>query len=228
MELICITGMDGVGKTTLAKELVKALNGNGKQATYRYGRVVPVLSRLIMRVGRRLFLPGYDPNKDYEEYIDKKKKAMSSSIFRLGYSAAVYLDYFPQIWLKLLLLGFSTKIIVMDRFFQDTLINEIAVQLGYSLDEFNQVLSRGLRLLPQVKLTILIDLPEEIAFSRKSDIPHIDYLRERRRYYRYMREFPGFHCISGKHTPKEILQYTLSAYDSTLSSKLDETINFRD
>lgn len=220
MELICITGMDGVGKTTLAKELVKALNCNSQRAIYRYGRVVPVLSRLLMQVGRRLFLPGYDPYKDYEEYIDKKKITMSSSIFRLGYSVAVYLDYYPQIWLKLLPLGFSTKIIVMDRFFQDTLINEIAVQLGYSLNEFKQVLSRGMRLLPEVELTILIDLPEEIAFSRKSDIPHIDYLRERRRYYHYLKDFPGILYVSGQQPFKEILQHVLSICLSFQNSKL--------
>ena len=225
MELICITGMDGVGKTTLAKGLVNTLNSTGELAVYRYGRVVPVLSRLVMQVGRRLFLPGYDPNKDYEEYIDKKKKAMSSSIFRLGYSTAVYLDYFPQIWLKLLPYYFTSRIIVMDRFFHDTVINEIAVQLGYPFEEFSHVLQIGLRLLPKAKMTILIDLSEEIAFSRKSDIPHIDYLRERRRYYHCLKNIPGILYVSGQNPPTEILRYSLSAYRSHLRIDSNETVN---
>lgn len=228
MEIICISGMDGVGKTTLAKGLVKTLNSTGKPAIYRYGRVVPVVSRLLMLVGRRFYLHGNDLCVDYEGYINQKKKVMSSSTFRIIYSTAVYLDYFPQIWLKLLPLYFSSKIIIMDRFFQDTLINEIAVQLGYSVEEFNQVLQRGLRLLPNAKLTILIDLPEEIAFSRKSDIPHIIYLRERGEYYRHLKEIPGILYISGQNPPRDVLQYVMSTYLTQQRSEFDEIINLGD
>ena len=46
--LICFTGIDGSGKTTIAKEIDQKLRKNNVNSVYVYGRVIPTISRLFM------------------------------------------------------------------------------------------------------------------------------------------------------------------------------------
>lgn len=73
--LICLTGIDGSGKTTLAKSLNDSLNKNGCNSTYVYARVTPIFSRLLMIVGRKILMIGSkDIFIDYNKHINNKKK----------------------------------------------------------------------------------------------------------------------------------------------------------
>ena len=48
--LICFTGIDGSGKTALAKNLVCTLNSEGFKFKYAYNRVDPIFCRLVLRI----------------------------------------------------------------------------------------------------------------------------------------------------------------------------------
>jgi thymidylate kinase len=50
------------------------------------------------------------------------------------------------------------------------------------------LISRLLNIMPEPDLIFLIDLPSEIAYSRKNDVPHISYLSERRELYCSLKE----------------------------------------
>ena len=64
MKLICLTGIDGSGKTTLARSLARTLDEQGIPATSIYGRTYPVLSRALMLLGRIILLRGTDLWRD--------------------------------------------------------------------------------------------------------------------------------------------------------------------
>ncbi len=202
MDLICITGIDGSGKTTLAKNLVSILRIKGINARYIYGRTIPVISRVLMYFGRRLILPGQTPWKDYSIYSTNKRKVMKNPFLRFFYKASIWIDYYIQIWSKLFPYFFGKRIVILDRYVYDTVISDLAVHLDYQIDDAMHSIDLGMKLLPLPKLTIVVDISEEVAFSRKTDVASIDYLRERRPFYQALNSRSEVRVIDGKF-PKE-------------------------
>ena len=88
-------------------------------------------------------------------------------------------------------------------------LNELAVQLDYSPAQTERAIERGLRLLPEPTLTILLDLPEEVAFERKTDVPHVQYLRERRGRYLELASRPEVERLDGRVSPTTLLDALL-------------------
>jgi len=211
MNLVCIVGIDGTGKTTLARSMVAALRERGRPAAYIYGRTYPVVSRLLMVLGRAAFFRKHDPWQDYGAYAESKKEFSHRPVLAWPYTAAIWLDYYVQIWLKLLPHLFSQRLVVSDRYVYDTVINELAVQLNYAPAQAERAIERGLRVLPRPKLTILLDLPEEVAFGRKTDVPHVDYLKERRGWYLALGARPEVELLDGEASPAALLQAVLQS-----------------
>lgn len=205
MKIICFTGMDGAGKTTLARDLVQLLRQRGIPASYVYGRTVPVISRFLMALGRATFLRGSDHWKQYESYAFKKRKTMRNPILARIYSSAILIDFYLQIWAKLVPHVLAGEAVILDRYVYDTVISDLAVHLSYSDQRLQRTLKAGMRLLPRPQQVFLIDLPEEVAFSRKDDIPHISYLRERRRRYLQLKDLEGVYLLDGQDAPDRLL-----------------------
>jgi thymidylate kinase len=201
MKLVCITGIDGTGKTTLARNTAAALGRRGLPAVAIYGRTYPVLSRALMALGRAAMLRGKDQWRDYAGYTADKKRTMRNPLLATTYTAAILLDYYLQLWLKLLPHLFSGRVVVSDRYLYDTIISDLAVHLGYTAAQTARAIALGLRALPMPLLTVLVDVPEEVAFARKDDVPHIDYLRERRPWYAGLRDRPEVIPFDGQQPP---------------------------
>ena len=168
MKLVCITGIDGTGKSTLARNTAEALRSQGVSAAYIYGRTYPVLSRALMALGRMTLLRKQDMRQDYAGYNTSKKQTMRNPWLARTYTTAILLDYYIQIWLKLLPHLLADRIVVSDRYVYDTVISDLAVHLNYSPAQADRAIQRGLRFVPRPALTVLIDVPEEVAFARKT------------------------------------------------------------
>jgi dTMP kinase len=215
MKIICITGIDGSGKTTLSHLLVNEIRNRGIEAAYIYGRTFPVVSRLLMYLGRLLLLGKADPWKNYEDYSSAKKSKMKSPILRWGYSTAIWFDYFIQIWMKLTPKMIKGQVIVIDRYAYDTVISDLSVHLNLSGRQTLQIIKKAFHFLPVPAITFLMDLPEETAFSRKNDIPHIEYLRERRNLFQLLKDRPEVIELDGENP----LSITLSAIIEIMKSR---------
>ena len=182
--LICFSGMDGSGKTTLSKELVELLNKKGIKCRYVYGRLNPFILKPFILIGDWLFLRGKDISKNYSEYSNTKRKAIEKhSFLSKVYQQILMFDYSLQIFFKVKLPLIFGKNIVCDRYIYDTMITDLSVDMNYSRDKVTNVLKNLLRFFPEPNITFLIDVPEEIAYKRKDDTPSIEYLRERREIY---------------------------------------------
>lgn len=216
MKLICITGIDGTGKTTLARSTTIALCQQGVSAVYIYGRTYPVLSRILMAIGRTTLLRGRNQWNDYSKYTTDKKRTMRNPLLAGIYKATILIDYYIQIWLKLLPYLFKKSIVISDRYIYDTVISDLTVHLNYSSEKTFDAIERGLKCLPKPIMTILIDVPEGVAFARKDDVPHIDYLRERRSWYLLLANRPEVKYIDGQHAPDLLVQELLREINSGL------------
>lgn len=186
---ICFTGIDGSGKTTLAKALVTTMEKRGVKAIYVYNRYIPLILRPAIVVGNILYLRNKDFKKDYVEYSEKKRKVTKKHphLAKL-YRQFLMFDYYFQILLKIkipLLLGNN---IICDRYIYDTIVTDIAIDFNYSKEEAKKYLDKILSLFPAPDILFLVDLPEEIAYKRKDDLPSIEYLTDRRGIYQHMGE----------------------------------------
>ena len=197
-KLICFVGIDGSGKTTLAKELVKMMNKRGIQYKYVYGKHEPLILKPFMIIGRIVFLRGKDMFEDYRGYSSVKNRAIKhhSFLFTL-YRYVLLFDYFLQLLLKIrvpLMLG---KNIACDRYVYDTVITDLSVDMNYSGHEIRKLIKRCFCIVPKPDLAFLIDLSEEIAFQRKDDTPSMEYLRERREIYLDVGKEEGMIVLDG-------------------------------
>ena len=182
--LICFTGMDGSGKTTVAKKVTTFLKGKGLPATYVYGRLKLFIMKPLVLIGNKWFLKNYSITENYDEYTGKKKNLFSKHKFMLKvYLYILLLDYLLQLMIKIKIPVLSGKIVVCDRYIYDTVITDIAVDMNFSKKEVVSLLNKCFLLIPIPDLTFLVDVNEEVAYSRKYDVPDENYLKDRRSFY---------------------------------------------
>jgi len=180
---ICFTGIDGSGKTTLARMTVKMLLQQGTPCIYVYNRFTPFLSKPFTGLGRKLFMSKENVFRNYARHSQAKQLLLKSRILSFFYQFLILFDYYFQNLFKVKLPLMLGKNIVCDRYIYDTLITDLALSIGYSGEVITNMLKRYFYFIPKPDLVFLIDAPEEIAYRRKEDIPCIDYLKARRRFY---------------------------------------------
>lgn len=206
--LICFIGIDGSGKTTLSKNVVSRLADRNYNCVYNYGRVKPVISRLLMATGRTFFLkrPKSAIYTDYTNYTREKKEKLQNKFFKKIFVSSLLIDQIIQLNYIIRLKRISGKTIICDRYIHDTIVTDIGSNLNYSSDEVVSLINFGLKFVPKPDLVFYVDIDEEIAFRRKNDVPDIEYLRERRVMYKNCSQILKFIFIDGSKSP-----YTLCA-----------------
>jgi dTMP kinase len=181
-KLICFIGIDGSGKTTLAKSLTNELNDYGFKCTYVYGRYVPMLSKPIVRLGKRILLGNKDIVK-YQAYSTAKSDAVAKhGLLSFIYLNIILFDYMLQVFFKIILPEMSGVTVISDRYVYDTVINDIP-RSNNNLETIENLIEKCFQIAPKPDLVFLIDLDENVAFKRKNDTPSIDYLATRRNIY---------------------------------------------
>lgn len=180
--LICFTGIDGSGKTTLASGLMGELHKMGIQMKYVWGaHNIVFLRPLVLFMKTRSNRPKKATGRP--EHYKGIRKIIQNPLLAIPYQIFVMIEYLLQILIKVRLPLITGKNVVCDRYVYDTVIN-LAVNLQYSQERFKTMLRCLLNLCPKPNLVIFVDLPEEIAFIRKNDIPSQGYLAIRRKFYR--------------------------------------------
>jgi thymidylate kinase len=180
--LITFMGIDGSGKTTLTKILMSLLRSNGIKAKYVWGAYDVIMLRPLV-----LLLKLFSHGKTIKSSKSAKFQASMRRNPRRGivgfiYRSLVLFEYQIEILTKIRIPLMNGTNIICDRYVIDTVIN-LAVNLNYSQEEFAQLYAKLGDMCPKPDITFFVDTPVEVAFSRKDDIPSIDYLRKRRRLY---------------------------------------------
>ena len=203
---ICFTGIDGSGKSTISNKLVETMNHNGFNFVYVYNRYKPFLLRPFIYIGGKLFLNKKDFFEDYVDYSSTKKDAAKNhTILSSIFQYFVVIDYFLQTTHKIkipLLLG---KNIICDRYIYDTVVTDLAVDFNYTEDRVLKVLNKISMIFPEPNKIFFIDVPEQVAFQRKNDVPSIEYLKDRVDFFRTVAKSHNFIKLDGTASVNDIM-----------------------
>ena len=80
--------------------------------------------------------------------------------------------------------------------------------MNYSGDQVASLLKRYSRFFPKPDIVFLLDIPEEIAYERKDDVPSIEYLSDRRSIYLDVAERSGMRVLDGRKSVTELVEET--------------------
>jgi thymidylate kinase len=146
-----------------------------------------MVSRIAIIVGRKFFLRNKDMFGNYDAYLrDKRNIYKQSSIAVKMYISIIIAEYLVQVFFKVTVptkLGYD---VISDRYFYDTVINDIAVDRGLSFSQTREIFARYWPHIPKPDATFLVEVPVNIAMSRKKDIPSLSYLEVRNEMYNEM------------------------------------------
>ena len=181
---VCFMGIDGSGKTSHAKTLVKSLKQKGIRCRYVWGRWTPRLLKPLEFILKKFYFRSKKIyTSDYDEYTMQKRRIIANRPSALIWQYLVLLDYFFQFLWKIRLPLLLRKTIICDRYIYDTLV-DLMVNSNLSGEETEGMFtSRFLSLFPKPDLILLLDVPEEVACIRKGDLELINYLADRRKIY---------------------------------------------
>ena len=202
--LICFIGIDGSGKTTLAKALVDMMEKRNINAKYVYNISKPFITKPLTIIAKLLLLHGKDMNNNYSEYRSTKSTLLKKPLLSSLYQLFLLIDYAFQVFLKVKIPLLFGKCVVCDRYLYDTII-DFGVYLDYPNKEVKTILGKYLRLFPKSDLVFFIDVQEEIAFQRKDDTPSVEYLKERRKFYLDVGKEFGINVLDGAKGLQELL-----------------------
>jgi dTMP kinase len=159
--IICFTGVDGSGKTTHAKSLIKFLDKMGYCCKYVWGGYRPFLSYTFFILTKLL---GYWKKIRKNAYTNPLEYAPRNIAEKLGvvYRLFIFLDFQIKALLKIRLPLTFKKVVICDRYIYDLLI-ELELS-NISSKRFTTILSKTL---PQPLITFLLDTPDNLASHRR-------------------------------------------------------------
>ena len=195
MTIIYILGTDGAGKSTIAKKIVSG-GISGLKLSYLYCQVRPFLIWPIRRMVRYFYIKKVDEFENYKVF-NKKKLTVSRRKGKLStlYSCVWYLDFLIQALPKVLYAKMKGGVILIDRYYLDMVVNQ-GVLKGNSKEEMLREARWIERLLPAAKIHIFLDVSEDVAFKRKSDIQSTEYLAERKERYLNLSGYYNFKFVN--------------------------------
>lgn len=211
-QLICLTGIDGAGKSTLARAVSEELADRGYSACYTYGRYLPLLAYPVMELGRRTLLGGSQQEGEYTEHQAEKEELFAGSTLRLGYEALVMLDYAPQLLWRVLVPLYRHEYVVCDRYFYDTLLTDLCGDVVRTPEEAVSKYRRFYsHLVPEPDHEFYVEIEPEVSMERKDDVPAIEYLEERKAFYDRFAEAFDLTRLDGTDPPEHLVAAVLDA-----------------
>jgi thymidylate kinase len=242
--LICIIGIDGSGKSSQLEALLPYLEARGLRVARRWCRWRPLLLRPVQWALRQaIFLkkrwgarsqPNLSPSRadanGYASFKRSKARLFRSPVLRSLWLGGMLIDYWLQVRRTVLPALRETDVLLMDRYLPDVAVDQ-AIHYPDPCVGLRAILNHPLaRVLPQPDVVIFLDLPPEVAFARKDDIPSLAYLSERRTAYRALAtEFP-IHTVDADgdfETVQRRLRYVLAGLIPSELTTVADTQNDR-
>lgn len=214
--LICFTGIDGAGKTTLARSLVNELNSRGIRYHYVYGRINPFISKVLIIIGRKVFLKNKNIFKDYKCYTTSKRAIITTHRLLFDLYLRIFIfDYYLQLFFKIIIPSILGMRMVLDRYVYDTIITDVYRDMDLPFEEIDKMILKILKFSPKPQIVFLIDVPEKIAFKRKKDTPSVEYLKELRWIYLKMAKKHGMYILDGTNRLEDLKKEVLNIVEES-------------
>jgi thymidylate kinase len=180
--LICIIGVDGVGKTAHVRKLLETLDDKKIPNKYVWFRFYHFSSLLLLIYCRLVHLTVYEIKNGQKI---GRHEFYKSKIISFLYPYLLFIDMYPLYIIKIYLplrLGYT---MICDRFVYDTLVDLMIDLKNFEIyQKFSGKLF--LRLNKRVNKMILLDLDESIIRERRKDLMVDQSLEERRKVYKQL------------------------------------------
>ena len=169
MPFIVVTGIDGTGKTTVARSIANHLNATGHRSKVVWIKSLHTLASLIaatLRISGRKDRFVNANGQLVDRFTPGKYRFL-----RKGWGAIEFVSILPLVVLKVYLPILAGYTIVADRYLVDTI-----VMISTNLDNTNFLNSflgnTLLRLIPKGTRTIYLDADEATILKRRPDIEY--------------------------------------------------------
>jgi len=201
--IVLIMGVDGSGKSSLTELLQKKLQKKGIPHVVVWASLRPVLMKPFIVVAKYLMVRNHNKFDDYETHINAKRAGMK----KLSWTRHIYLfvtliDFMPQVFFKVYLPKLMGKLVICDRYYHD-LVLDYGVTTQANIDKTMMLLRYANKIFPNPDIDYLLDVPSEVSFSRKDDIPSLEYLEERSEIYHKFADSLGSAVLDGTKSLEE-------------------------
>lgn len=211
--LVCFQGNDGSGKSTQAKKLKVYLENNNQDVSYVWNKFEPRFSKPITIIVAKLFFRKKGVYDNYQEHVEQKKSLIKNRFISKAYKYIWLSDYLSQIFFRIMKSYYiKNDIVILDRYYYDAVV-DVATELNLNDMEIQNLLNNISKIFPRPVLTFLLDVPPEISFSRKEDIPSIEYVKGRRDVYLKIGKYLRMDVIDGTKSEKEIHSYIVWCFN---------------
>jgi thymidylate kinase len=188
--VIYIFGVDGSGKSTICRELVQTLAGQGVKSRYLWMRFNHFFSKMVNALGHLCGLAFYVTYSDGSKvgYHHYHKSRFIRFVYPAAAIADTYLAKILKIWLPSLV---NRDIFVVDRFIYDVMVD-------LTVDTHNPGVMEAWqgkmlqKMLPRDTLTVYLSVDKEIIARRRPDTQRDTTFGLRNSLYgRLLEFFPG-------------------------------------
>ncbi len=217
--LICLTGVDGCGKSTQTRILKERMEAAGWETSTVWTGGRPYVSRPLVRlVKRRLRAPvqqddgsfeartaGADPSDEFGAYLSKSN-AMFQSYWplRRGWTDVSLIEHAIEANLAVQPHLRAGRAVICDRYIYKSIVN-LAILLDIDITDLPRLLRHpAVALVPRPDLYFLMDLPAEVAASRKTDLPSLEYVSRRVPVYRALAAYSQMPVVDATQTPDRV------------------------
>ena len=198
--LICLSGPDGVGKTTQAHRLVRALRSDGRKAVYRWLRFSHVLATPILALMRFRGLTIVRESSNGTA-VGSHNLENSIHLSRL-YKVALLLDMLVATFFKLRLRMALGTSIICDRYIVDAIVDTMVSTGDY---EFHKsTIGRALlKIAPGCAQHIIITASPEVLVTRRNEIGYDERLETRVELYSKVAQDLGLAVVNAESITEE-------------------------
>lgn len=195
-KILVFSGIDGSGKTTLAKMLIRDLESHGYRVRYCWCRHESLVTSALVKVLKKISTAEVEHSIEEHEYTHLKRGIFRFAIFRVAYELFVLVDYALEVHNKMKKLRRPYDVVVIDRYYLDVAADVIAeCDLGYNdARRFQGALAR---FVPKPAATFLFTVPVQVSLERKNDIVSREYIVRRLNAYKVLSSSTTLDVIDG-------------------------------
>lgn len=180
--LICFVGNDGSGKSTLARATLEEMRGRGERWRYCWGGYTLILLWPAVMAFKKFGMSQSPQGDGYTVYHNKLQRLRKKKLLYGIYRSLMTVDHMFQLVVKVTLPLRLGRNILCDRYIYDTAV-ALASNYRMTFEEYDRIIRRYLLFCPKPDLVFYVHISDETAMQRKDDIPAMEYLSVRRRFY---------------------------------------------